>query len=81
MSIGRVEERVRQESKRFGPLAQLVERFHGMEEVKGSNPLASNFRDAEHQRKCSFTYVYRELLSILQRLEESGVYDSEMDCT
>jgi hypothetical protein len=24
-----------------GPLAQLVERFHGMEEVSGSNPLRS----------------------------------------
>lgn len=24
-----------------GPLAQLVERFHGMEEVRGSNPLIS----------------------------------------
>ncbi len=26
---------------RFGALAQLVERFHGMEEARGSNPLSS----------------------------------------
>ena len=25
----------------FGAIAQLVERFHGMEEARGSNPLSS----------------------------------------
>jgi hypothetical protein len=29
---------------RFGALAQLVERFHGMEEARGSNPLSSTPR-------------------------------------
>ena len=28
-------------ASRFGALAQLVERFHGMEEARGSNPLSS----------------------------------------
>ena len=27
--------------KSFGAVAQLVERFHGMEEARGSNPLSS----------------------------------------
>ena len=27
----------------FGAIAQLVERFHGMEEARGSNPLSSTF--------------------------------------
>ena len=33
--------------KSFGAIAQLVERFHGMEEARGSNPLSSTlkFRD------------------------------------
>ncbi len=31
----------RAEAFRFGALAQLVARFHGMEEVRGSNPLCS----------------------------------------
>ena len=27
----------------IGAVAQLVERFHGMEEARGSNPLSSTF--------------------------------------
>jgi hypothetical protein len=27
----------------FGAIAQLVERFHGMEEARGSNPLSSTY--------------------------------------
>ena len=29
----------------YGPLAQLVERFHGMEEVNGSIPLGSTMKN------------------------------------
>ncbi len=32
----------------FGALAQLVERFHGMEEARGSNPLSSTQERPAH---------------------------------
>ena len=32
-------------SRPFGAMAQLVARFHGMEEVRGSNPLSSTRSD------------------------------------
>ena len=36
--------------RHFGALAQLVARFHGMEEVRGSNPLCSTM--SKHGRAC-----------------------------
>jgi hypothetical protein len=42
-----------------GPLAQLVERFHGMEEVSGSSPLRSTKNDCPSGRSFLFATMMR----------------------
>ena len=43
----------------FGVLAQLVERLNGIEEVRGSNPLGSIFREISRLANVAVEYLPR----------------------
>ena len=60
----------------LGAIAQLVERFHGMEEVRGSIPLSSTNYDLRSMQK---EYISEELhcLNCLA-LNQSNFHDGKM---
>ena len=51
---------------RFGAIAQLVERLHGMQEVSGSIPLSSTNRPSENSRKALGQKLFAVLVSAPQ---------------
>ena len=56
---------------RAGAVAHLVERFHGMEEVRGSSPLSSTIRDLLQNTKQEFAFksVILAFMAILEKFE------------
>jgi hypothetical protein len=55
-----------------GPLAQLVERLHGMEEVTGSNPVRST-----NKISCFFAGYFNWLDPYRMRTLQSSVFDAQ----
>ena len=47
-----------QGSNPFGGMAQLVARLHGMQKVRGSNPLTSTSKKSRGIAKCLGTFLF-----------------------